>query len=338
MFKFFLLVLLLSCITWQSALATQPIQVTVRPIAQLLLHPQEEAPAETKSLNDGLITAQVAGTILEIPIQVGQEVKAGETLVRLDPWVYRLAQQRSAAELEGLQAQLETARKREQRSLHLQQQKQATEELLEQRQTEVKTLTAQIKGVETALEEARVQIQKCLIQAPFAGVIVQRLARIGSNTAPGTPLIQLVDTHSLEISAPIATGRVDSLMQAKSWNFIHENRHYPLRLRTVTPYAEPISRTQEARLQFVDVKPVPGSAGRLVWEDPRPHLPPWTFVQRESQLGIFLVEDNKAVFHPLPGAIEGRPVPVGAQLRGELVLSGREGLIHGTTVKALPAP
>ncbi|MEO5332311.1 MAG: efflux RND transporter periplasmic adaptor subunit [Magnetococcus sp. YQC-5] len=329
---FFLLMLLASP---PMARAAEPIQVTIRPLAQLLIHPRQEAPAETRSLNDGLITAQVTGTIVEIPTQVGDRVKAGDILVRLDPWAYRLAQQRSTAELAAMRAQLVLAQKQAGRALQLQQQKQASDELLEQRQTEVKHLTAQINGLEAALEESRIHIQKCLIQAPFAGVIVQRLARIGVTATSGTPLIQLVDTDALELSAPIATGQVESLTRATAWEFLHEGHRYPLRLRTVTPYVDPVARTQEARLLFQETKPVPGSTGRLIWHDPRPHLPAWPLVQRDKTLGIFLAQGDKAEFYPLPHAIEGHPALVEPDLQGDLILSGREGLTQGAVIRTI---
>ncbi len=331
--------LLLSLIAWQNGLwADEPIQVTVRPLKQLLIHPLESTPAEVKSLNDGLISAQVTATIQAVPAQVGALVQAGDLLVQLDPWSYQLAQKQRSAERELLQAQLDNAKKRVDRTYQLQKQKQASEELLEQRQTEIKTLTAQLKGVEAALQEASLQTEKCQIKAPFAGVIVQRLARIGSTATPGTPLIQLVDTDTLELAAQISAEQLTTLTEANSWEFLHNGQHYPLGLRTVTPYADPITRTQEARLFFLAAKPIPGSAGRLLWKAPRPHLPPWTFVQRDNQFGIFLAKENKASFYPLPNAIEGQPTPIEPTLQGDLILSGREGLTHGRLIQAQPAP
>ncbi|MBF0427859.1 MAG: efflux RND transporter periplasmic adaptor subunit [Magnetococcales bacterium] len=336
--RFLLTVCWMLSLSLGHAHAAEPIQVTIRPLAQLLLHPQTEAPAETKPLQDGLISAQVAGTILEIPVQVGDRIANNDLLIRLDPWSYQLTEQRTLAELEGLKAQLLAAQKRENRVLTLLQQKQATQEVEEQRKAEVATLASQIKKMAAVLEEARIQIEKCRIRAPFAGVIVQRPARLGSNVAPGTPLIQLVDTEAVELSAQIATSRVTSLTQTDSWNFLYEGNAFPVRLRTLLPYADPIGRTQEARLQFTGNKPIPGSAGRLIWHDPRPHLPPWTLVQRDNTLGVFLVREGKAFFHPLPNAIEGHPVPVESELQGDVILSGREGLVHGATIKTLSAP
>ncbi|MBF0271255.1 MAG: efflux RND transporter periplasmic adaptor subunit [Magnetococcales bacterium] len=329
------LVLLIFAAT--TAMAEEPVPVSTRSLEAVLIHPREEAPAEVRSLNDGLITAQVTATIVELPIQVGERVKRGDLVVRLDPWAHRLAERRAAAELEGLRVKLDTARKRSQRATQLQQQKQASDERAEQSESEVKELTAQIRAVEATLEEARIQGEKCLVQAPFDGVVVQRPARIGINTTPGTPLVQLVDVGAVELAATIPTSRVTSLNRATSWEFLQDGEHYPVRPRVVIPVADPATRAREARLIFTGDKPVPGTAGRLVWSDPRPHLPPWLLSRRDEQFGVFLVQHDKAVFHPLPGALEGHPAVLDPLPSGEVAISGRESLTHDVLVKPVPA-
>ncbi|MBF0418466.1 MAG: efflux RND transporter periplasmic adaptor subunit [Magnetococcales bacterium] len=317
--------------------AEEPLQITTKPLEAVVIHPREEAPAETRALLDGLITAQVNGTVVELPVQVGDAVKSGDLVVRLDPWAYRLVERRAAAELEGLRARLETARKRAERARQLYAQKQASEERVEQSESEVKELAAQARAAEVSMEDARTRAEKCLVKAPFDGVIVQRQARVGLDAATGTPLAQLVDHRQVELSATIASGRIDSLTRAPSWLFIHEGRDYPVELRGVVPVADPASRAQEARLRFTAEKPVPGASGRLVWSDPRPHLPPWLLVRRDATLGLFLAQGDQARFHPLTGALEGHPALLDPLPEGEVVISGRESLTHGTTIQAQPA-
>ncbi|MBF0191462.1 MAG: efflux RND transporter periplasmic adaptor subunit [Magnetococcales bacterium] len=321
-----------------TARADEPIPVSTRSLEAVLIHPREEAPAEVRSLNDGLITAQVTATIVELPVQVGETVKRGDALVRLDPWAYRLAERRATAELEGLRARLDAARKRSQRATQLQQHKQASDERAEQSESDVKELTAQIRAVETTREEAHIQSEKCLVPAPFDGVVAQRPARIGINATPGTPLVQLVEVNAVELAATIPVSRVSSLNRATAWEFLQEGERYPVRPRVVIPVADPVTRAREARLLFTGDKPVPGTAGRLVWSDPRPHLPPWLLSRRDDQFGVFLIQNDKAIFHPLPGALEGHPAVMDPLPAGEVAISGRESLTHDVAVKLVPAP
>ncbi|MBF0180619.1 MAG: efflux RND transporter periplasmic adaptor subunit [Magnetococcales bacterium] len=335
--------LLLALLCWLPpagipvAMAGETPQVTTRPVGQLLIHPREEAPAETLALQDGLLTAQVTGNVLELPAQVGDAVRAGAPLVRLDPWAYRLAARRAAAELEALRAQRDDALKQTQRLERLQRANHASEETLERKQAEVRTLDARIHGAEAALEEARTQTEKCLITAPFAGVVVQRPARLGMTATPGAPLLQLVDVDDLELSARIDARRVDRLGRAAGVTFLHAGKRYPVTPRAVVPHADPVSRTLEARLRFDKEKPAPGSTGRLLWEDPQPHLPPWTFVTRDNETGVFLLRQGKAHFHRIPGAMEGHPAPADdLDPAEEVILDGREGLTHDARVRTTP--
>ncbi|NGZ05525.1 MAG: efflux RND transporter periplasmic adaptor subunit [Magnetococcales bacterium] len=330
----------LICLTLLASLDAQgaeAMRVTTRPLEQLVIFPSEEAPAESRSLHDALITAQVAATIQELTVQVGDRVQSGALLVRLDPWAYRLAERRANAELEGLRARLETVRKRSQRAVALQQQKQASDERVEQSASEVKELAAQIRVVETSLEEARIQADKCLVRAPFSGIVVQRPARIGVNATPGTPLVQLVNTEEVELMATLPAGRVSSFNRATSWVFQHEGGSHPVTLRALIPVVDPATRTREARFLFTDTKPVPGATGRLVWSDPRPHLPPWLVSWRDHKPGVFLVTGETARFHALPGALEGHPALLDPLPEGAAVLSGRESLKDQTAVKIIPS-
>ncbi|MBF0212181.1 MAG: efflux RND transporter periplasmic adaptor subunit [Magnetococcales bacterium] len=333
-----ILVFLCTLLATTTVRGDEPLQVTTKPLEAVLIHPKEEAPAETRSLNDGLITAQVTATIVAFSVQVGDRVKSGELVVRLDPWAYRLAERRAGAELEGLRARLEATRKRSQRSQQLQQQKQASDEKVEQLDSEVKELTAQIRAVEATLEEARIQAEKCQVRAPFDGVIVQRPARIGVNATPGTPLAQLVDTQAVELSATIPANRVESLTRATGHEFTHDGRSDPVQLRVIVPIVDPATRAQEARMIFTGDKPVPGTVGRVIWSDPQPHLPPWLLTRRDNTLGVFLVREEKAFFHPLPDALEGHPARLDPLPEGAVVISGRESLAHQAPVKSSPAP
>ncbi len=61
------------------------------------------------------ISAQVGGRVLELPagVEVGRVVRAGETLLRIDPSDFQASHDRSAGELASLQARLEQLRQQQ---------------------------------------------------------------------------------------------------------------------------------------------------------------------------------------------------------------------------------
>jgi hypothetical protein len=91
-------------------------------------------------------------------------------------------------------------------------------------------------------------------------------------------------------------------------------------------------RSYETRFAFQLESTAPGSAGRLRWISPQPHVPAEFLVQQDG-LGIFVVEDGRAVFIKLSGARAGRPAPVSEALDGDIILDGRFNLRDGDLVQ-----
>ena len=317
--------------------AAEPVPVlTVRPLTDLVFHPLHHASATAVSLNDSRLSAALAGLVVDVSVRVGQVVAKGETLARLDPWQYLNQARQAKAGLAVLRAQLRLARSQHQRALLLKKQGQATEERLDQRKTEVETLLARIRQQQAVLDAARTQIAQCTVKAPFAGVVAERLVQVGIWTNPGQTLVRLVDLQNLVLSVQVGPEATGHLARGRAPVFQHQGVAYPVRLQILLPVENPGSRVREARFLFPGAKPIPGAAGRLAWRDPRPHIPAWLPVRRKGQWGVFLAREGKAVFYPLSHAVEGRPVPLLTPLSGNALLSGREGLTDGATVRPVP--
>lgn len=309
------------------------VPVTTRPLPELLHYPQSQAPATVISLNDAQLGAEVPGVVGELMVDVGARVAKGELLVSLDMWEHRLAVRQAEAGLATLNAQLTLARKQAERASVLRQKDQASAELLDSRATEVASLSAQIAQQQANLDTVRQRLDKGVLKAPFAGVVVERRAQQGQWVNPGEPLLRLVDLEHLELVAQLDPQEADTLAQARELAFQHPGGAYPLTLRVVLPWGREPDRTREARLTFTNARPLPGTAGRLTWSDPRPHLPAWLLVRRGEHLGVFLAQGDKAVFHALPEAREGQPAVVSGELAGMVIVDGREGLSPGARVR-----
>ena len=77
-------VLLILSLFGATSVAAQTTPVATQSFDQLAIYPQKEAFATVISLNDSRIAAEVTARIVDIPVEVGQVVPKGATLVRLD--------------------------------------------------------------------------------------------------------------------------------------------------------------------------------------------------------------------------------------------------------------
>ncbi len=310
-----------------------PITVTTTPIGELLYLPLNSAPATTFSLNESRVSPQTPGFITQISVRVGDRINRGELLAKLDCTINLSLQREAEASITSARAQLTLAQRQIRRTKTLREDRNISEETLNQRETDLKTTRAEVNRMEAALKKAQYDATQCRVVAPFAGVILERLAAEGEWITPGQPLVKLMDTERLEVSVQIPLHQADSLLQAEKLELLSGGVHYQLILRHLLPIVDRRGRNREGRLEFRDEKALPGSSGRLQWRAPNAHLPADILVRRDGKLGVMLEQDSRAHFHPLPDALEGHPAVTDLPPRSYVILQGRQKLADGDNVR-----
>ena len=107
---------------------------------------------------------------------------------------------------------------------------------------------------------------------------------------------------------------------------------FAVKIKAVVKVRDVLTRTQEARLGFVGEVALPGTTGKVVWNEVNPHLPADFLVRRAGKLGVMVIENNKAKFIHLPDALEGRPGRIDFSPQTLVVTKGRYSLPDGTDV------
>jgi len=332
-----LIALVAVCVTMPvTAAPNKAKSVEARDLKSLAIYPQYKAPATAIALNDSELSAEISTVVESIPVEVGQQVKKGDLLVALRKKDFQLVLQREQAELAALEVRIEFAQYQLQRAKTLQQQQAVSEELLKQRETDLAVLQSDKKSRQVSIEQARRNLAKCNIRAPFDAVIVEKIVSVGELANPGTPLLRIVDAQHREVTAKLQSYQIASLHAAADLHFQNRNNSYPLNLRSVLPVIDPTARTQEVRLVFNGAKALVGVSGELVWKNRQPHIPAEVLVQRGGRLGVFIInKDKRAKFVVLDDAVEGRPTFVDLPLNTLIVTKGRFQLQDGDAVSVL---
>ena len=314
------------------ALAAPPVPIKSRPLAELAIHPVREASAEVVSLNLAKLSSELAARIERIPVEPGQRIAKGAMVAQLDCADAKIAAQRAQAALESSQARQKLAQLQLQRSTELAARNFISGDALDAKKTEVAVVAAEVRLDAAAHAAARREVGKCTLRSPFPAIVEARLAQVGELASPGTHIVQLWDTSRLQLAVQVQADDAGRLAQAKPV-FVSQGREYAVKLLRVSPAMNPASRTREARFGFARTMPSPGSNGVLRWRDPRAFVPADYLIQRNSTLGVFVVDGQRARFVPLPGAQEGRPVAA-TGLPGDvaLVTDGRFALQDGMAV------
>lgn len=144
-------------------------------------------PADVQPNRRAVLAAEVPGVVERIEVEDGQRVRSGELLVAIDTRSLRQA----LAEAEAVHRQAVADFER-------------AEQLAERRSITRQQLVDATTGRDVAaarLENARLQLSKSEVRAPWAGTVAVRRVEAGDYAVPGQPLIELVDTARLKIRA-----------------------------------------------------------------------------------------------------------------------------------------
>lgn len=311
-----------------------PLPVTVKQLYTLYIYPKIESPASVVSMNDSRISAEVSARIIEIPASVGDIVFRDAILARLNAADFELEQKRLTVKKKKIKIQINQAKSQLNRFRRLGKQN-VSQEKITKSETDVRILELDSQEVDVAIKKASRDVDKCTIKAPFTGLVLERLGKVGEFVSPGKPLLRVLDVEHIEVSAQVQTKDIASLKDAKSLELVYRDARYPLKLRTVVDLLNERTRTQEVRLVFEDKHALPGTSGRLVWKQNQPHISPEYLIRRRGKLGVLTYANKKAIFRELENALEGRPVPISLPVKTPIIIKGRYSVKDGDVVKLL---
>jgi RND family efflux transporter MFP subunit len=309
------------------------IAVRVVTLGSVAETPVYSAPATAVARNQPGLAAEIEARIVELPVEVGSVVRKGELLARLDCRRTEALLASAQASLDRAQAQAAFAASQLARARDLKRRKSISDELLDQRRTELAGARADTAMREQQLRQAGIDVENCELRAPFDAVVTRRNASVGSYTARGMTVLDLIETQGQEVSAALRHDEAESLQRAERVAFSSNGEDYPLQLRTLLPYIDTATRTREARLTFAGAPAMPGTAGRLTWRGTRSLLPADYLVRRDGKLGVFILDGDTARFHPLPKAEDGRPARIELDPDTRLIGDGRQRLRDGDAVR-----
>ena len=141
--------------------------------------------------NSVAIVPEVAGEVIEVPVQANRPLKAGDILFRIDPVPYE-------AQLRAIEAQLRLAELRLSQMSQLQTQGTGRAFDVEERQATVEQLKAQRDGAQWNLD-------KTTIRAPADGYVTNLALRKGARVSnlPLSPVMAFIDTSDTIIGVEI---------------------------------------------------------------------------------------------------------------------------------------
>ncbi len=126
------------------------------------------------------VKSKASGEIIEVPVDVGDAVRRGDVLVRVDPRVPRNAVTQSEADLAVAEAQLENAQSQLDRSERLYATGAITEQDWEKARLDHANAKARRIRAERTLEDDKIRFEDTEVRAAIDGIVLSRRVEVGT--------------------------------------------------------------------------------------------------------------------------------------------------------------
>src|SRR5437868_5622290 len=226
----------------------QTATVTRGPITQLV--------TATGTLNPVVnvqVGSQVSGNIAKLFADFNSEVKAGQVVAQIDPMLFQAAVTQAEGDVANAQAALELAKVNAARIQTLFNQKNSSQQDLDQANANLHQAEANVKIKQGALDKAKADLDHCRITSPIDGVVISRNVDVGQTVAASlqAPVIfqiandltkMQIDTNVAEadIGAVAVDQNVDFTVDAFSMRTFHgkvvQVRNAPITVQNVVTY------------------------------------------------------------------------------------------------------
>ncbi len=313
----------------------QPVEtavVEVGDIARTIVLPGTVEPIRSVGIN-----AQVAGAILDIPVEEGDRVEKGQIVARLDD-------RELQAQLRSAEAAYEVTEAALARSTQLLERQIITRPEFEADRTAYEAARSQ-------LDQLRTRVEFTEVRSPISGVISVQEVQAGDVVGPQGRLLEVAEVDTLVVRVSVseldvvqiqAGDPVEVELDALPGEVLDAS------VRRVFPTADPATRLipVEVALSSADGTRVrPGFLARVAFQlDPKPNarlVPAGAIVSRGGGEGVYVVADSTVVLRSVtPGLTAGGKIEIvdGLEVGERVVTLGSNLLRDGSKIRDVSAP
>ncbi len=291
------------------------------------------APLEARA--ESQVVAKTSGVALAVLVEEGQHVRAGQTLVRLDPDRARLQAAQSAAQLRKLEANY-----RRSQALVAQQLISAND---------MDQLKYDLENARAVNNLANLELSYSNVVAPISGVIASRSIKTGNFVQINTPILRIIDDSRLEATLNVPEREFATLKAGQPVLMqVDALPGKPFRgtVDRVSPVVDSGSGTFRVICAFEGAGTLqPGMFGRIrIDYDQRADalvIPRLALLDDQGDPAVYVVRNGKAARTPIKvGYTDGEWTEVrgGLQPGDAVVTAGKVALRDGSGVQVIGEP
>jgi len=257
------------------------------------------AEAVMEAVHQSTVSAQIAGRVVDLRFDVGDYVKKGEVIVRIDERAASQALAASEAQVAEARAALANARAQYERSRQLLAQKFISQAGLDQAEAAYKAAQARVSALIAGAGQAATERSFATVVAPYSGVVSARHIELGEMASPGRPLMTGFDPSTLRVVATVPQAQVAAIQAGGKARIEVPSlgRWVDVKAMTIVPAADPRTHTTRVRLELpAEVRGVyPGVYARahfVIGKAPRLLVARAAIVRRSEVTAVYVVDEQ----------------------------------------------
>jgi len=280
-------------------------------------------PGSVESRMAGVVASEAAGLVVEMAVQAGDRVAKGDTLVRLRQVTYQLQLEAAEGSLKEAQARLALAESTLRRSRRLFDEEVISQGDLDDANSEFAAWQGRIDQTTAQIGQIKVALDRSVVRAPYAGVVVEKRTDVGQWMQIGGPVVEMITLDDLEIRVDVPERYFDRLKTGTRVNVGFASvPGYAITgsIQAIVPRADPKARSFPVKVAFVDSAARIGVGMLAEVELPVGELATATLVPKDavtrhgSQNMVYRIGED--------GSVEPVPVETGAGVGEWIVITG----------------
>ena len=321
-----------------------PIPVVVEPVQLGNIRGVVSATAVVEALPgaDFVAIAPEPGRIVEISKKAGDEVKAGDVLVRFEFPSLRAEGAVRAASAKSADLRLQNAKVMQARVHKLLDLGAASQREVDEADAEANDAETEIAQARAAQNAADALGQRTTIRAPFSGVVAERLHNPGDLVGASTNdvILRVIDPRQVEVVASVPVAEATRFADGTSARGVSEGKSTPEVLRVVSrAQPNPGATAVAVRLAFVEsTELAPGTQLGLEIDAEQhsnvPLVPAIAVVKDGNESAVFVAAGNQARRRPVvPGVVDAERVEIRSGVKAGRWSSRKDSPIFGTAAR-----
>lgn len=281
-----------------------------------------------EAVREATLSAQTAGRVTRVGVDVNDRVAAGQVLLRLTVVEQQAGVDAARAQLRAAEASAVEAERQYRRFAELAKGAYVSRAQLDQTRAARDAAFAARDAARAQVAAAGQNADYTTLRAPYAGVVAARLVEPGEAVNPGQPLLTVYAPEDLRIEVQVPQSAAEAIRARPQARVrFDDGGAVDAREVVVHPMADPASHSVRVRvlLPRLDTLPAPGAVAKVefpVRGDGRSLRVPSSAVLRRGELtAVYVVKDGRVLLRQVRlGAAAGDAVEVLAGLRaGDVV-------------------